>query len=183
MSFQVYSGLAAAKGRGIGGPQSARAGTVEWLTPPHILEALGPFDLDPCAPERRPWDMAARHFTIRENGLGLTWEGRVWLNPPYGGDTWAWLARLAEHGDGIALVFARTETDGFHSCAWPLATAMHFFHGRLHFHHLTGARAKMNCGGPSVLIAYGSLNAERLKASGLPGRFIDLRACSCRGER
>ena len=22
----------------------------EWLTPPHVLQALGPFDLDPCAP-------------------------------------------------------------------------------------------------------------------------------------
>lgn len=29
----------------------------EWLTPPYILEALGGFDLDPCAPEFRPWDM------------------------------------------------------------------------------------------------------------------------------
>lgn len=25
-----------------------------WLTPPHILDALGPFDLDPCAPDPRP---------------------------------------------------------------------------------------------------------------------------------
>lgn len=22
----------------------------EWLTPPEIVEALGPFDLDPCSP-------------------------------------------------------------------------------------------------------------------------------------
>ena len=31
-------------------------GKNEWLTPPHILRRLGPFDLDPCAPINRPWE-------------------------------------------------------------------------------------------------------------------------------
>ena len=37
----------------------------EWLTPPHIIRALGEFDLDPCAPHisRRPWNTAKRHYT------------------------------------------------------------------------------------------------------------------------
>lgn len=38
---------------------SNTANNQEWLTPPDILRALGPFDLDPCAPVNRPWDMAA----------------------------------------------------------------------------------------------------------------------------
>ena len=137
--------------------------------------ALGPFDLDPCAPVKRPWEMAARHFTIEEDGQLQPWTGRVWLNPPYGGDTWGWLARLSAHGDGIALVFARTETYGFHRWAWEQADGMMFFEGRIHFHHLDGRRAKGNCGGPSVLIAYGSGNRERLRACSLPGKFIDPR--------
>lgn len=29
----------------------------EWLTPPGIIKSLGEFDLDPCAPVKRPWDM------------------------------------------------------------------------------------------------------------------------------
>ncbi len=34
-----------------GGGKSA---TVEWYTPPYIIEALGnDFDLDPCAPKKR----------------------------------------------------------------------------------------------------------------------------------
>lgn len=178
MSFQVHAKqhLRRQGSLGIGGHQSARGGSIEWLTPPEILRALGPFELDPCAPANRPWDMAARHYTLAEDGLHQPWAGRIWLNPPYGGDTWAWLARLAAHGDGIALVFARTETEGFHDCGWALADAMHFFRGRLHFHHLDGARAKGNCGGPSVLIAYGRDNARRLRESGLPGKFIALRA-------
>lgn len=37
----------------------------EWLTPPEILRALGAFDLDPCAPVVRPWETAAKHYTVR----------------------------------------------------------------------------------------------------------------------
>lgn len=54
----------------------------EWLTPPEILRALGEFDLDPCAPVVRPWETAARHYTVQDDGLALPWEGRVWCNPP-----------------------------------------------------------------------------------------------------
>ena len=48
----------------------------EWLTPQNILSALGPFDLDPCAPINRPWDMAARHYTVADDGLSKPWAGR-----------------------------------------------------------------------------------------------------------
>jgi hypothetical protein len=34
---------------GMGSHHSAAAGTHVWLTPPHVVDALGPFDLDPCA--------------------------------------------------------------------------------------------------------------------------------------
>jgi hypothetical protein len=60
----------------------------EWLTPPHIIKALGHFDLDPCAPHftRRPRHTAGRHYSgftgIPEqeavDGLSAPWEGRVW---------------------------------------------------------------------------------------------------------
>ncbi len=92
----------------------------EWLTPPEIIEALGPFDLDPCAPIVRPRDTAARHFTLEDDGLMQPWEGRVWLNPPYGKHTWKWLNRLALHGQGITIIFARTETEGFQRFVWGL---------------------------------------------------------------
>lgn len=161
--------------KGIGGHQRGFEGrTDEWLTPPEILSALGPFDLDPCAPINRPWDMAARHYTVADNGLALPWEGRVWLNPPYGQETGKWLERLSMHRNGIALIFARTETDMFHRWGWDCADAMLFLRGRLHFHNVKGERAKANAGGPSVLIAYGQENAVSLRECGLPGRYIDL---------
>ena len=84
------------------------------------------------------------------------------------------MARLAEHGDGIALLFARTETAMFHKHVWNKADALLFLKGRLHFHRPDGTRASGNAGGPSVLIAYGTQNAAALKDSGLDGAFVPL---------
>jgi hypothetical protein len=75
----------------------------EWLTPPDIIKALGDFDLDPCAPIERPWNMARNHYNRLDDGLGKPWRGRIWCNPPYGGETFRWVQHLADHGDGIAL--------------------------------------------------------------------------------
>ena len=87
--------------------ERTETGKDEWLTPPEIIHALGCFDLDPCAPVVRPWPTATRHYTIEDNGLVQPWDGRIWCNPPYGTETGRWLARMAEHGNGIALIFAR----------------------------------------------------------------------------
>ncbi len=164
--------------RGIGGHQSASAVTETWLTPPGILGALGPFDLDPCAaPEPRPWATAAEHYTWpRQDGLALPWgTKRVWLNPPYGKAMGTWMGKLARHGRGTALIFARTETDAFFNYVWEEADALLFLKGRLHFHLPDGTRAKLNGGAPSVLCAYGREDAERLMESGLDGAFVGLR--------
>ena len=115
-------------------------GKSEWLTPPEIIKALGEFDLDPCAPVNRPWDTAKKHYTITDNGLRQTWEGRVWLNPPYGNETAEWMKRLALHGDGIALTFARTETRMFFESIWGKADAILFLKGRLRFYNVDGTK-------------------------------------------
>jgi hypothetical protein len=153
-------------------PYAARpvAATHVWLTPPEIIKALGPFDLDPCAaPSPRPWPTATRHIELPEDGLTAGWTGRVWCNPPFGDHTWAWLERMAAHGNGIALAFARTETVGFHRWVWDCASAVMFLKARPHFHYTSGGRAKGNSGGPICLIAYGEANAEALRNSGLQG--------------
>lgn len=48
----------------------------EWLTPPGIIEALGPFDLDPCSPDDPPWVIARKWYTREQDGLSLS-PGRV----------------------------------------------------------------------------------------------------------
>lgn len=158
-------------------PYKARpiAGTHTWLTPPEIIQALGPFDLDPCAaPSPRPWPTAARHIELPEDGLAAEWSGRVWCNPPFGKHTAEWLDRMATHGNGIALTFARTETRMFERHVWGAADAVLFLHGRPHFYLPDGTRAKGNNGGPICLIAYGVNNVCALRASGLRGQILTL---------
>lgn len=156
----------------MGSHHSARAGSTVWLTPPHILAALGRFDLDPCGAPN--WATAERIILPPDDGLSAEWSGRVWLNPPYGREVWRWLDRLAEHGRGTALVFARTETDGFVSQVWQKATGVRFLHGRLHFHYPDGTRAEENAGAPSCLVAYGTADAEVLRDCPLSGTFVSL---------
>lgn len=145
----------------------------EWLTPPYIIQALGTFDLDPCAPFVRPWDMAKVHYYKELDGLSQEWFGRVWCNPPYGKQTFEWLKRLSEHKNGIALIFARTETKGFHAEVWQKADAVFFFEGRLKFCYPDG-KAGDCANAPSCLVAYGQNNIEAIRKSGLKGKLIIL---------
>lgn len=160
----------------IGSHHSPRAQSTVWLTPPGVLAALGEFDLDPCAVsvEHRPWPTAAAHIAPPDDGLAAPWSGRVWCNPPYDAVD-DWLARLADHGTGTALVFARTETAWFVDTVWARAAAVLFLHGRLHFYRPDGSRAPGNAGGPSCLVAYGAEDAGLLARSGLTGTFVRLR--------
>jgi hypothetical protein len=153
----------------------------EWLTPPEIVRALGTFDLDPCSPVNRPWPTALRHLTVEEAGLMHDWTGRVWLNPPYGDETGVWLRRLADHGNGVALVFARTETAWFFDTVWQRADAVFFFRGRIAFFHVTGEQGDA-AGAPNVLVAYGADNVSAVKASGLNGWTVELHTANVTGE-
>ncbi|WP_197033389.1 DNA N-6-adenine-methyltransferase [Bradyrhizobium sp. URHD0069] len=164
---------------GMGGHQSAQMLKDEWLTPPEIIEALGgpqSFDLDPCAPITRPWEMAKEHYTVADNGLLKPWHGRVWFNPPYGGPkiVGPWMRRMVEHGVGTALIFARTETDLFFETIWTKATSILFLRGRLHFHHVDGKRAEANAGAPSILVAYGEEDDWFLQRCPIAGQYIPL---------
>jgi hypothetical protein len=156
----------------MGAHQSAAMASDVWLTPPFILDALGPFDLDPCAAVAQPWATAKRMLTVEDDGLAHEWDGRVWLNPPYGLVAARWLDRLARHGTGTALIFARTETRMFFDHVWPKASSVLFLEGRLYFHHPDGTRAKANSGAPSVLVSYGEEDAWRLAHCRLAGSWF-----------
>ncbi len=148
--------------KGIGGHHRPHNGVShEWFTPPEILQALGPFDDDPCQPGST-------------DGLVRAWHGFVWLNPPYGPHVGKWLLRLADHHNGIAIVFARTETQWFFDHVWESANGLLFLKGRIHFYR-NGQRAKHNSGGPSVLVGYGKCAVNRLTNCQLPGYYIALR--------
>ncbi len=107
--------------------------------------------MDPCGDPR--WPTADACYV--QNGLEQEWFGRVWLNPPYGRNVGLWLDRLAEHGNGMALIFARTDTKWFQrfapKCSWILWLA-----GRVKFiEGDTLTEAKRNPGAPSILMGVG----------------------------
>lgn len=137
-------------------PHNSPATTTTWLTPPKLIEDLGPFDLDPCAAVNQPWRTAERQYTTQDDGLAQEWTGSVWLNPPYGRDTKHWMSRMAEHNSGIALVFVRTDTRWWLESVWKKATGVYFLSGRLRFHHACGNVAAANAGAASALVAYGT---------------------------
>ena len=168
--------------KGIGGHQSVTSKTNEWLTPPEIIKSLGDFDLDPCSPIGRPWPTAKKHYTKDMDGLSLPWAGRVWCNPPYGREVGNWLSKCADHGDAIALVFARTETKDWVDYIWNRANAIYFIFGRLHFYSVDGERATGNAGGPSALVAYGKNNIDTLKNCCYPGYLVALEGRREAGE-
>jgi hypothetical protein len=143
-------------------------GSVEWYTPPEVFDALGvKFTLDPASPPGGlPWVPAERHFSASDNGLAQKWSGRVWLNPPYGRGIGDWLDKLADHGDGLALVFARTETEWFQN-AIKKATAACFLRGRLKFVSGEAGGTVGSAPAPSMLLAYGLVCAIALAESGL----------------
>lgn len=145
----------------------------EWLTPPGIISALGEFDLDPCSPINRPWDTAKSHYNVNDDGLLQEWVGRVWCNPPYGRETFKWLDKLATHGNGTALIFARIETIGFHEQIWNKAHSIFFFKGRLKFHKVDGRQGDV-ANAPSCLVSYSENDTQKIRESGLYGRLVIL---------
>jgi hypothetical protein len=156
-----------------------RGGNDNCLTPPEIREPLGDFDLDPCFGYPRPWKTAEIMWSTQ--GLELPWFGRVWLNPPYSQVT-QWSEKMADHNNGIMLVFARTETKWFQEFVFGKASGMFFFKGRLGFYTPKGDRIRTTSGriscanAPSVLVSYdcgdSRSNLESLSQSGLQGFLV-----------
>lgn len=147
----------------------------EWFTPINITNALGPFDLDVCSSENRPWNIAMGHFTPKDDSLNRIWTGFIWCNPPFNRyERPKWMARMASgHTTGIMLIPAATETEAFFKHVWSKASAVCFVKSRPHFHFLDGTRSKSNCGTAIALCGYGEEAVKRLVAANL-GKTIVL---------
>lgn len=97
----------------------------EWYTPPEYIEAarrvMGEIDLDPASNDiAQEWIRARTYYTEETDGLAHEWNGRLWMNPPWGRLTSDFVVRLASEIDGgrvteaIALVNAHaTDTNWF----------------------------------------------------------------------
>jgi len=143
------------------------------FTPRWILDRLGKFGLDPCAGHPRPWDCAT--VNLSSCGLDVPWTGRVWLNPPFNRyEVGKWVQRLADHGDGIALLHARTEAAWFEPI-WNSADAILFLADRIKFCDAKGREQKANSGAPAILAAWGERNEHALRNPGFDGWLVTSR--------
>lgn len=145
--------------------------TTTWLTPLWLVNGLGTFDTDPCAYPGHP--TAKKLICLPDDGLRESWEGRVWLNPPYGRGVEDWICRIAAHVRGTLLVPSRTETGWFQQ-AIDTAWAVLFIRRRVAFLRPDGTPVDNNTVG-SVLMAYGEHDAQQLMHSAISGRYIRLR--------
>ncbi len=114
----------------------------EWQTPPEVYDPLNRefcFTLDPCATAENA--KCARFFTEAENGLAQNWcQERVFMNPPYGAEIYAWTrrARLAAEAGAlvVALLPASTDLAWWHDDVVGHADEIRYIRGRVRF--LTG---------------------------------------------
>lgn len=164
---EVIGGFDPTRG-GFGYERPSDGLTNDWITPKWIIEPLicaepeadaGEFDLDPCESNDQPWPLAKRGYRLGrgEDGLLLPWEGRVYCNPPYGRETVKFIEKMAVHGNGVMLIFARVETAAF-STIWKTADALLFLPKRVTFCKPDGKPAKSGTA-PSCLVAWGKNNA------------------------
>lgn len=114
--------------------------TDDWATPQNFFDQLDAefhFTLDPCATDENA--KCPKYYTHRENGLLQNWGGdRVFCNPPYGREIYAWVKKCYEESRKpattvVALIPARTDTRYFHEFIYGKAAEIRFVRGRLKF--------------------------------------------------
>jgi len=117
----------------------------DWATPRDFFEQLNDefnFNLDPCASHDN--HKCERYFTIKEDGLAQSWNGRVYMNPPYGREIKKWVKKAFEEISinpnceiVVALLPARTDTSWFHDYIYHHAE-IRFLRGRIRFEGADG---------------------------------------------
>lgn len=91
----------------------------EWQTPPEIFDPLNSefsFTLDPCATVASA--KCEKFFTEVDNGLIQPWaEERVFMNPPYGREVYAWTKKARIESKSclvVGLLLASTDLAWWH---------------------------------------------------------------------
>lgn len=140
----------------------------EWYTPSIYIEAvrelMGEIDIDPAsnAYVNEKIVKATTYYNIEANGLSKKWNGRVWINPPYGyasgsnnQGTWShYLIRQFEDGitkEAVLLVNANTEAKWFQ----PLYDYLICFtNHRIRFYNIDGISSQPTQGNAFVYFGH-----------------------------
>lgn len=127
--------------------------------------------------EGRDWRLCegVRRASRKDDGRAQPWHGRVWCNPPYSQPAlYQFCEKMAEHGNGILLIFARTGNKVWQEIIFPRATAVLFLRRRVRFCLPDGTQAG-SAGCDSALVAFGWNNVEALEKSGIEGKLVILK--------
>lgn len=129
----------------------------EWATPPEIfnpLHAEFDFTLDACATAGNA--KLPRFYTEAQNGLAQSWAGeRVFMNPPYGREIYAWTqrARMREFGTlVVGLLPASTDLAWWHEDVVGGGAEVRYLRGRVRF--LTDGPYRASGFFPSVVVVW-----------------------------
>lgn len=147
----------------------------EWYTPKWVVDELGPFDLDPCAPMSPPYTIAPLSYNKQQDGLSSIWpDGAfVFMNPPYSRTLLRpFVEKLAEHDNGIALLKNQVDNTLFQEVIFPKAKSLLFMRHRIKFLQPDGTTGSPFFG--SVLVAFGHEADTRLRQSSIQGKYIIL---------
>ena len=143
----------------------------EWYTPKWIIDVLGPFDTDPCAPLVPPYEIAPLTYNIKTNGLMHDWLGLVWMNPPYSRDPLRrFCEKMREHDEGIALLVNRQDNLLWQEVIFPSARSMIFMRHRVKFVRPDGSSGTPFFG--SCLVAWGAEADHRLRSCNIEGKYV-----------
>ena len=113
--------------------------TCEWATPQDLFDKLNA--------------KCARYYTQKQDGLQQKWEGRCWMNPPYGRKIGQWVQKAYESSlqgaTVVCLLPARTDTAWWHDFCIAHAAKITFLRGRLKF-----GDAKHSAPFPSAVVLF-----------------------------
>lgn len=151
------------------------SGNFEWYTPAPIIEAareaMGSIDTDPASCEIANATVKARqYFDIKADGLKQTWQGNVWMNPPYSAPLIGQFceAVVSKYNDGEiaqAIVVCNNCTDTrWAHLLMSNATAVVFTLGRVKFFNEQMNEAKKNGPLQGQMFCYFGPNPEKFAA-------------------
>jgi len=120
----------------------------DWETPKDFFNTLNEefnFDIDVAATKENA--KLPVYFTPEINGLGQSWKGVCWMNPPYNRDIGLWMKKAYEESQKgnriVALIQGRsTDTIWWHNYVMK-SDEIRFIKNRLHF-SLNGNFARAN---------------------------------------
>ena len=139
-----------------------------WYTPIEIIRSLGEFDLDVACDSMCLNETAKKRFTPEDDGLSQPWTGRVWCNPPFS-DVVPWVRRMISHGDGVLLVFARSDAIWFQNAVRASGMCL-LLAGRTTFGRPDGTKSRCPLG--CAIIPFGEANRVAVEKCGVRGLLL-----------